>query len=41
MNRILFEPGEMADGVATFGGERAEHVLRVLHGEEEAKEYRD
>ena len=33
MNRILFEPGEMADGIATFGGERAEHVLRVLHGE--------
>ena len=33
MNRILFEPGEIADGVATFGGARAEHVLDVLHGE--------
>ena len=33
MNRILFEPGEIADGVATFGGARAEHVINVLHGE--------
>ena len=33
MNRILFEKGEIADGVATFGGERAEHILDVLHGE--------
>lgn len=33
MNRILFDPGEIADGIATFGGERAEHVLKVLHGE--------
>lgn len=33
MNRILFEPGEIADGVATFGGARAEHVRNVLHGE--------
>ena len=33
MNRILFEPDEIADGVATFGGERARHVLDVLHGE--------
>ena len=33
MNRILFEKGEIADGVATFGGERAEHVLKILHGE--------
>ena len=33
MNRILFEKGEIRDGVATFGGERAEHVLNVLHGE--------
>jgi len=33
MNRILFEPGEIADGVATVGGVRAEHILSVLHGE--------
>ena len=33
MNRILYEPSEVVDGVATFGGERAEHVLNVLHGE--------
>ena len=33
MNRILFEPEEIADGVATFGGARAEHVVNVLHGE--------
>ena len=33
MNRILFETDEIVDGVATFGGERAEHVLNVLHGE--------
>ena len=33
MNRILFEPGEITDGVATFGGVRAEHVRQVLHGE--------
>ena len=33
MNRILFEKAEIVDGVATFGGERAEHVLNVLHGE--------
>ena len=33
MNRILFEKGEITDGIATFGGERAEHVLNVLHGE--------
>ena len=33
MNRILFEPCEIADGVATFGGARAEHVVNVLHGE--------
>ena len=33
MNRILFEPGEIVDGVATFGGERAAHVAGVLHGE--------
>ena len=33
MNRILFEPTELKDAVATFGGERAAHVLGVLHGE--------
>lgn len=33
MNRILFETSEIADGIATFGGERAEHILNVLHGE--------
>ena len=33
MNRILFERSEIVDGVVTFGGERAEHVLNVLHGE--------
>ena len=33
MNRILFERGEIADGIATFGGARAEHVMKVLHGE--------
>ena len=33
MNRILFETDEIRDGVATFGGARAEHVLKVLHGE--------
>ena len=33
MNRILFEHGEIADGVASFGGARAEHVVNVLHGE--------
>lgn len=33
MNRILFEKDEIRDGVVTFGGERAEHVLTFLHGE--------
>ena len=34
MNRILFNAEELdADGRATFGGVRAEHVLTVLHGE--------
>ena len=33
MNRILFEPDEIRNGIATFGGERAEHVMNVLHGE--------
>ena len=34
MNRILFEPGEIRDGRATFSDARAEHVLNVLHGTE-------
>ena len=33
MNRILFDRSEIAGGVATFGGARAEHVIKVLHGE--------
>ena len=34
MNRILFEACEVAaDGRATFGGIRAEHVRTILHGE--------
>ena len=33
MNRILFEPFEIVDGIASFGGERADHVMNVLHGE--------
>ena len=33
MNRILFEADEIKNDVATFGGERAEHVMKVLHGE--------
>ena len=33
MNRILFEKNEIVDGLVTFGGERAEHVMNVLHGE--------
>ena len=33
MNRILFETDEIANGIATFGGERAAHVMNVLHGE--------
>ena len=33
MNRILFEKNEVVNGVATFGGERAKHVMNVLHGE--------
>jgi len=33
MNRILFEKDEIVDGVVTFCGVRAEHVLNVLHGE--------
>ena len=34
MNRILFESGEIGpDGRVAFGGERAAHVVEVLHGE--------
>ena len=33
MNRILFESDEIADGVVRFDDFRAEHVLKVLHGE--------
>ena len=33
MNRILFEKDEIREGVVTFGGARADHVLNVLHGE--------
>ena len=33
MNRILFEKDEIVNGVATFGGARAEHVMNILHGE--------
>lgn len=33
MNRILFDKEEITGGVAVFGGVRAEHVLKVLHGE--------
>jgi len=33
MNRILFEPCEVRDGLATFSDVRTEHILGVLHGE--------
>lgn len=33
MNRILFDKEEIINGIATFGGERAAHVLDILHGE--------
>ena len=33
MNRILFEREEIVGGVVTFADVRAEHVLKVLHGE--------
>lgn len=33
MNRILLEPEEIRDGLATIGGVRAAHILDVLHGE--------
>lgn len=33
MNRILFEKEEIVDGFVSFSDERAEHVLKILHGE--------
>ncbi len=33
MNRILFKKSEITDGVASCGDVRAEHILKVLHGE--------
>lgn len=33
MNRILFESTEIVNNAVTFCGVRAEHVLKVLHGE--------
>lgn len=33
MNRILFEADEIENGFAAFDDVRAEHVLKVLHGE--------
>ena len=33
MNRILFEKSEIIDGVAEFSGERAAHIVEVLHSE--------
>ena len=33
MNRILFEKSEITDGVAEFTGERAAHIVEVLHSE--------
>lgn len=33
MNRILFEKSEITDGVAEFSGERASHIVEVLHSE--------
>ena len=33
MNRILFDKSEIIEGVATFSDVRAEHVMKVLHGE--------
>lgn len=33
MNRILFETSEIKGSFATFTGERAAHVMTVLHGE--------
>ncbi len=33
MNRILFKASEIENGLARFSDERAEHVLKILHGE--------
>lgn len=33
MNRILFENNEINDGVAEFSGERAAHIVEVLHSQ--------
>ena len=33
VNRILFEKDEITDGTVTFSDIRAEHILKVLHGE--------
>lgn len=33
MNRILFESGEIRNGIATCADARAAHILDVLHGE--------
>lgn len=33
MNRILFESYEISGGMAGFGGDRARHVVEILHGE--------
>lgn len=33
MNRILFEKSEINDGVAEFSGERAAHIVEVLHSQ--------
>lgn len=33
MNRILFESFEISGGTAGFGGDRARHVVEILHGE--------
>lgn len=33
MNRILFEASEIEGGTVGFGGDRARHVVEILHGE--------
>ena len=33
VNRILFDKSEISGGVASCGGERAAHILDILHGE--------
>ncbi|MBO7721099.1 MAG: 16S rRNA (uracil(1498)-N(3))-methyltransferase, partial [Kiritimatiellae bacterium] len=32
MNLVLLESDEISGGVAEFGGARAEHVIKILHG---------